>query len=391
MAALLDVVKVLFLAATLLFSPVASSATTTDSTPATVPATTWMPPNADILSHVVSQGETLQSIATALGVTVRDLRASNQIYGTDALATGTVLYGAKSGLVHTTKSGQTLTDIAATYGVTVDAIARANGIAMSMTIFAGAQLLVPGASAAFWDTVIILSQGKASQFIWPLQGAVVSPFGWRTHPVLGIRQHHDGIDIDVPEGTTVYASAAGEVYSYGEQPGLGNVLILEHASGFYTLYGHLNSSLVVKGQYVEKGQKIALSGNTGISSGPHLHFELRNGEFPVEPLSFLPFYYDPTPTARFEITNWTQDHYEYLHEYSDYAYVYYKVTNTGAVDIDYYEVWIEIRCADGSTFQDWTNGSNVPRWGYLTDWTIIRVAGKRVVSVSVTRYEVHSY
>ena len=223
-----------------------------------------------------------------MGVSVRDLRASNQLYGTDAPAAGRVLYAAKNGLVHTIKRGQTLTDIAATYGITAQAIATANGISTSSTIFAGARLLIPGVSSAFWDNVSTLARGATSQFIWPLQGAVVSEFGWRQHPVLGIRQHHDGIDIDVPEGTTVYASAGGEVYFYGEQPGYGNVVILEHDGGFYTLYGHLKSALVIKGQYVEKGQKIAVSGNTGISSGPHLHFELRNGEFPVDPMSFLP-------------------------------------------------------------------------------------------------------
>jgi len=223
-----------------------------------------------------------------MGVSVRDLRADNQIYGTDTPAVGKVLYAVKGGIVHTIKHGQTLKDIAATYGVTVDAITKANGISSSTTLYSGSRLLIPGATSAFWDTISGLSKGKSSQFIWPLLGNVVSPFGWRVHPVLGIRQHHDGIDIDVPEGTTVYASTGGTVYFYGEQSGYGNVLILQHDGGFITMYGHLKSSLVTKGQYVEKGQKIAISGNTGISSGPHLHFEMRNGEFPIDPMSFLP-------------------------------------------------------------------------------------------------------
>jgi murein DD-endopeptidase MepM/ murein hydrolase activator NlpD len=270
-------------------SPSAAATTSPKPTVApTVPATSTSSSNASILSHTVKQGETLQSIATSMGVSVRDLRADNQIYGTAAPAAGRVLYAAKSGLVHGIKSGQTLTDISATYGVSVDAITSANGISSTSTIFAGARLVIPGASSAFWDTVTTLSRGSTAQFIWPLQGTVVSSFGWRQHPVLDMRHHHDGIDLDVPEGTTVYASAGGEVYFYGEQPGYGNVLILEHAGGFYTLYGHLKSSLANKGQYVEKGQRVAISGNTGISSGPHLHFELRNGEFPVDPVSFLP-------------------------------------------------------------------------------------------------------
>ncbi len=270
----------------------AATAPTATSTPkpatASAPAASSSSSNPGILSHVVKQGETLSSIASSMGVSARDLRASNQLYGTDMPAVGRVVYAAKSGLVHTIKRGQTLSDIAATYGVTVQAITTANGISASATIFAGARLVIPGVNSASWDTVSALAKGATSQFIWPLQGEVVSTFGWRQHPVLGIRQHHDGIDLDVPEGTTVYASAGGEVYFYGEQPGYGSVLMIEHDGGYYTIYGHLKSSLVKSGQYVEKGQKVALSGNTGISSGPHLHLELRNGEFPVDPMSFLP-------------------------------------------------------------------------------------------------------
>jgi len=240
----------------------------------------------------VKQGETLQSIATAMGVSVRDLRASNQIYGMDAPAAGRIVYAAKNGLVHTVKSGQWLNDIAATYGTTAQAIAKANGTTVAALLPAGKRLVIPGASSAFWDTVSTLSKGKASRFIWPLQGEVVSTFGWRVHPVLGQRMPHDGIDIDVPEGTTVYASASGEVVLYGEQPGYGNVLVLQHEGGYTTWYGHLKSSLVKTGQFVEQGQRVAVSGNTGISSGPHLHFELRNGEFAIDPLGgptpFLP-------------------------------------------------------------------------------------------------------
>ena len=78
------------------------------------------------------------------------------------------------------------------------------------------------------------------------------------------------------------------MYFYGEQPGYGNVLIIEHANGFYTLYGHLSDSFVFAGQYVEMGQAVARSGNSGISSGPHLHFELRNREYPIDPARYLP-------------------------------------------------------------------------------------------------------
>jgi len=106
---------------------------------------------------------------------------------------------------------------------------------------------------------------------------------------------------------------------------------------------------------------------------------------------YSPYVPPPKPTARFEITDWTQGYYEYFEEYSSYVYVYFNVTNTGSVDIDYYKVWIEVTCADGSKYQDWTNGSNVARGTYISDWTMINTAKKQAVSVSVTKYELTSY
>ena len=99
----------------------------------------------------------------------------------------------------------------------------------------------------------------------------------------------------------------------------------------------------------------------------------------------------PSPLqARFEITDWTQNYYESLQEYG-IVRVYYKVTNTGSVDIDYYKVWIEVQCADGSTYQEWTNGLGVACGMYVTDYTLINTADKRAVSVSITKSELTSY
>ena len=239
-------------------------------------------------SHTVQDGETIADVAYELGVSRAVLLASNQLLGTEQLQPGQKLYASTRGILHTIKAGQTLTDIALTYAVPAETIATANGMTTGTTIYAGNRLLIPGVTASYWADVVTLSRGVSTRFIWPLEGDVVSEFGWRIHPVLGERQHHDGIDLDVPEGTLVHAAASGDVYYYGEQPGYGNVLILEHADGFYSVYGHLSSSLVYKGQYVEVGQAIARTGNTGISDGPHLHFEVRNGTFPVDPTRYLP-------------------------------------------------------------------------------------------------------
>jgi LysM repeat protein len=241
-----------------------------------------------LLTHTVDDGETVADIATALGVTVANLLASNRLFGGEQLQPNQVLHASDEGIVHIIQPGQTLSDIGRSYVIPVETLSDANDLTDRSMIFAGDRILIPGVTTSFWNNTVRLSRGVPSQFIWPLEGEVVSQFGWRIHPVLGNRHHHEGIDIDVPEGTTVYASAGGEVFFYGDQPGYGNVLIIEHKDGFYSLYGHLAGSSVFAGQYVEMGQPVAQSGNTGISSGPHLHFELRNREYPIDPERYLP-------------------------------------------------------------------------------------------------------
>ena len=248
---------------------------------------TSVPLSTRFLTHTVEDGETLGEIATELGVTVANLLASNRLFSGSQLQPGQVLYASQEGIVHTIQSGQTLSDIARSYAVPVQSLMDANDLTTDR-ILAGERLLIPGVTTSFWANAVVLSKGVDTRFIWPLDGEVVSTFGYRIHPVYEERHHHDGIDLDVPEGTTVHASASGEVYFYGEQEGYGNVLILAHADGFYTLYGHLADSFVFEGQYVEMGQAVAQSGNTGISSGPHLHFEIRNHEYPVDPERYLP-------------------------------------------------------------------------------------------------------
>ena len=268
-------------------TPSSGMTTETPTVDATSEASTST--NTAILTQVVTQGETLAQIASAMNVTVDQLMADNGIVSASQIAPGQTLYASSEGLIHMIESGQTLTDISITYGVPIEDIARANGISDPSRIFAGQRIIIPGVNEDLWQTVIRLSHGKQTRFIWPLEGEITSPFGWRIHPVLGFRHHHNGIDIDVPVGTIVRAAASGKVQFTGEDPeGYGTMLILQHSDGYLTVYGHLSSILVSKGQYVEVGQPIAESGNTGVSTGPHLHFEIRNGEFPVDPQRYLP-------------------------------------------------------------------------------------------------------
>lgn len=123
---------------------------------------------------------------------------------------------------------------------------------------------------------------------WPLRGWVTSEFGVRANPVTGEGEMHRGIDIAAPIGREVVAPAAGEVLHVGKQPGFGDVVVLGHGEGVTTYYGHLDQELVVLGQTLEEGQVFARSGNSGQSTGPHLHYEVRRFGVPVDPRPYLP-------------------------------------------------------------------------------------------------------
>ncbi len=265
------------------------STTTPTETPTVTTTEANTPANSAILTHVVAQGETLDQIASQMGVTQDQIMADNNLVSASQVTVGETLYAVSNGIIQTIRRGQTLTDISITYSVPIEKIAQANGITDPGKIIAGQRIIIPGATTDLWQAVIRLSHGQQTRFIWPLEGKITSPFGWRIHPVYGIRQHHNGIDIDVPVGTIVRAAAPGKVYLIEDDPeGYGTAVIIQHTDGYLTLYGHLSSVLVSKGQYVEVGQPIAKSGNTGVSTGPHLHFEVRNGDFPVDPQRYLP-------------------------------------------------------------------------------------------------------
>jgi murein DD-endopeptidase MepM/ murein hydrolase activator NlpD len=124
-------------------------------------------------------------------------------------------------------------------------------------------------------------------FNFPVRGRISSGFGNRFHPIDKIVKFHTGLDIAVPRGTRVDAAAEGTVVFAGPKGGYGNLVIIRHPDGKETRYGHLDKILVNAGESVTSRQQIALSGSTGKSTGPHLHFEIReNGEI-LNPLKYL--------------------------------------------------------------------------------------------------------
>jgi murein DD-endopeptidase MepM/ murein hydrolase activator NlpD len=117
--------------------------------------------------------------------------------------------------------------------------------------------------------------------------AITSRFGPRTHPVLGTVRNHNGIDLRASTGTPVRAASDGEAVIAGARGGYGNTVVLGHGGNMATLYAHLSQVLVRPGQAVTAGQVVGLAGSTGMSTGPHLHFEVRLNGTPVDPLSYL--------------------------------------------------------------------------------------------------------
>ncbi len=121
-------------------------------------------------------------------------------------------------------------------------------------------------------------------FMKPADGPVTSRFGMRHHPILGRSRMHNGVDIGAGYGSAIYAAASGEVIFSGYMRGYGNTVVIDHGGGISTLYGHCSALLVNEGQSVAKGQNIARVGSTGMSTGPHLHWEVRRNGSPVNPL-----------------------------------------------------------------------------------------------------------
>lgn len=229
--------------------------------------------------YQVRAGDTLSAVASRFGVPVAWIMASNGLTST-TIYPGQQLVIPKGGVLHTVKAGETLDAIARTYGVSVESLRQANGLWGEPK--PGMQLFVPEPK-----TVPLLSSLEG-RFQWPVRGPISSGFGPRVHPIYNVPSFHTGIDIAVAEGTPVRAAAPGRVTVAGWEGGFGLLVVIDHENSYETFYGHLSKVMVSVGQYVQAGDVIALSGNTGLSTGPHLHFEVRYLGSPVDPRPLLP-------------------------------------------------------------------------------------------------------
>jgi murein DD-endopeptidase MepM/ murein hydrolase activator NlpD len=128
---------------------------------------------------------------------------------------------------------------------------------------------------------------SSGRFMWPVRGRITSVYGYRRHPVWGGSNFHTGIDIANTYGTSISAADSGEVIFAGWWDGYGKAIVIDHGRGLSTVYGHLSRIYVQAKQNVSKGQVIGLLGSSGYSTGPHLHFEIRESGKPGNPSRWL--------------------------------------------------------------------------------------------------------
>jgi murein DD-endopeptidase MepM/ murein hydrolase activator NlpD len=134
---------------------------------------------------------------------------------------------------------------------------------------------------------------------WPVEGRLMSYFGRRSDPFSGEGTFHAGIDISVPTGTPVHATADGTIMSAEWAGQYGRMVVIDHGSGLHTQYAHLSQLDVVAGQWVRRGALIGRSGSSGRSTGAHLHYEVRRGGTPVNPSQFLRASYNQAPKREY--------------------------------------------------------------------------------------------
>lgn len=302
-----------------------------DSIPAP-PAWVAQPVTADARTipnstYVVAPGDTLRGIAERVGAGSEIIAAANGLTAPFAIRPGQRLT-IPGGRYHLVRPGQSGIAIARAYGVKWADIVAANNLAEPYLLRSGRRILIPGGTrpqtlaeraAAFRIDLGDIATGGGEPaipegqkappparvvrsplpasvpvanpgalkgpFLWPVStGNVVKRFGAGASG-----ERNDGIDIAVPGGTSVKAVADGVViYTATNVPGLGGLVMVKHGDGWTSVYGHASRILVQRGQAVKRGQSLALSGAAGLAGQPDLHFELRKGRAPVDPLTLLP-------------------------------------------------------------------------------------------------------
>jgi len=234
-------------------------------------------------SYTVARGDSLGSIAAQYHIDIDTLVSMNGISSAKSLEVGQELKIPNlRGVVHVVKKGESLASIAASNKISVAVIADANNLGSSVLI-PGQAVFLPGVHLAPFE----LRRVFGVTTIWPVKGVISSWFGYRPDPFTGVRSFHGGIDLAVAMGTPVKAAMDGRVADVNYSQLFGNYIILAHDGGLQTLYGHLSLQKVKIGEAIAQGEIIGLSGNTGYSTAPHLHFGIYKNGVAVNPLKYL--------------------------------------------------------------------------------------------------------
>lgn len=235
-----------------------------------------------IMYYTVKPGDTLWDLALQRNIDREMLAEMNGLAREAKLFTGQVLKIPMGELVtHEVQKGETVWRIAHNYHVDYKLIMRENEFTDPRQLMAGQSILVPIPSERVAAGLSPMRESWSFSF-WPVIGRVSSLFGIRDGRM------HEGLDIAAPEGTPIHSVQEGVVCFAGPRGTYGNAVIIDHGKGLRTLYAHASEILVIEGELVEKGQVIAKVGNTGRSTGPHIHFEVLMEGQPQDPINCLP-------------------------------------------------------------------------------------------------------
>ena len=236
--------------------------------------------------YIIGDGENLTIISRKIGANLDTLVSVNKISNANRLRPGQkIIVPNRNGLLYTMKKGETLADVTDRYDVSLTRVLTFNKIDDANSIREGDDIFLPGAKYTLDERIDKFGQ----MFSLPTTVTRISSvFGYRIHPITGVRTKHMGVDIPGRLNTPVYASRKGKVIFAGYSGGYGNLVIVRHDKGYTTYYGHLNSITTRSGANVGVGVMIGRMGSTGRSTGSHLHFEVRRNGVALNPADFIP-------------------------------------------------------------------------------------------------------
>lgn len=243
--------------------------------------------NSDIFEYEVVSGDSLSSIANKFNITIDTILWANDLNSKSDIRIGQKLVILPvSGLSYKVKSGDTVSGLAQRFNVSERDIVDFNKTYDNKLVI-GESIVIPGGKVSSGvkstEDKKTKNTSQKNQSSGQNNGSMVKPIGAGSVKTQGIHGHN-GVDFGAPIGTSVYAAMDGIVTltrsDGGWNGGYGNYIVIKHTNGVQTLYAHLDSISVNKGESVERGQSIGKSGNTGRSTGPHLHFEVRGARNP---------------------------------------------------------------------------------------------------------------